>query len=256
MIPELLLEKARQKGTDKDYQAWARQFPSLLSYIYSEYLHGQGVCEFSHVRRVSGGAGIAIKSEYSGVPLTHAEHALIHQKGESVFYPQEWWEQQAISYLTMWVNGVNPPEQEVIKKRKKQEYTVTSAGHLKALELMLVKYFANPKATPIRVTIEKYRENRTKQQNRAMWGVIYRQIIEYYIDNPIDLGRDMIESINFGLDENSIHEMCKRLFNDNLSTRTLNKEQHSAYFERIFRRFDERGYKIKPPVSNNGDNYF
>ena len=90
-----LINKAKQKGSDEEYLEWIRKWPSALTGAYSEFVDGEGRCEAAHVRRASS-SGVAIKPEYSAIPLTRQEHAMQHQKGESIFCPQEWYDQQAI----------------------------------------------------------------------------------------------------------------------------------------------------------------
>ena len=94
---------ARLFGTDADYQAWVRRQPSCISKDYSEWPNGEGRCEYAHVR-TAGAAGTAHKPEYSGVPLTHAEHATQHQKGYSAVHPGglEWFERKAAEYRAKW----------------------------------------------------------------------------------------------------------------------------------------------------------
>ena len=66
---------------------------------------------------MSAGAGVGIKPEYMGVPLTHAEHALQHQQGEAellqqfglghgdVMAAREWFDKKAVEYRTKWVKA-------------------------------------------------------------------------------------------------------------------------------------------------------
>ena len=255
MIPEKLLERAMQKGSDSNYQSWVRKWPSVLTKSYSEFLHGEGRCEYSHVRRVSHGSGMAHKPEYSGLPLTHDEHSLTHNEGESAFYPAEWWEQQAITYLTMWINGVQPPPTKEASPDFSESFYVTSAGHVTAFRLLLEKHFKNPKAKPITITIETTKKKRTTQQNKAQWGCIYRQLVDFYTANPLIFARDMVRSMRFGLDVDSIHEMCKRLFNNGESTRT-NTVAHSGYFKKIQHYFLHKyQHEINPPIKEDGNLY-
>lgn len=89
-------------GTDEQFQDWVRRQPSAVSGEFSEYVNGDGRCEFAHVRR-AGDSGTGYKPKFRGIPLTHAEHALQHQKGESALMPPEKWDQLAAKYRTDWI---------------------------------------------------------------------------------------------------------------------------------------------------------
>ena len=98
-------------NTDKDFQAWVRRQPSCLSGCFSEWQDGEGRCEFAHVRRVSRGGGVGIKPPFSGVPLTHAEHAMQNQYGEAYVLAANgiatedavtWFEAMADEYWERW----------------------------------------------------------------------------------------------------------------------------------------------------------
>lgn len=100
---ERLLTRARAKGTDKEFREWVRRQPSCVSGRFSEYLeNGEGRCIAAHVRR-AGESGIAHKGEYACVPLTHAEHLLQHQKGESALGGKDFFDQQRVRYLMLWI---------------------------------------------------------------------------------------------------------------------------------------------------------
>lgn len=98
-------------NTDKDFQAWVRRQPSCISGCFSEWVDGEGRCEFAHVRRVARGSGVGIKPAFSGVPLTHAEHAMQHQHGEAYVLAANgivaddaaaWFEAKADEYWERW----------------------------------------------------------------------------------------------------------------------------------------------------------
>lgn len=95
-------------NTDNDFIKWVRRQPSCVSGSFSEWVDGEGRCEFAHVRRVSRGSGTGIKPMFSGVPLTHDEHAMQHEKGEAYLLAAygiitddavAWFEAQADEYL-------------------------------------------------------------------------------------------------------------------------------------------------------------
>lgn len=255
MIPDALLHSAKQKGADTEFQAYVRLWPSILTNDYKEWLNGEGRSVFAHHREVSVGSGTGIKPEYCGYPLTQDQHANTHQHGLSYYAPNEWWRKQAILMLTRWVNGVPAPE--LPNRRTREVYTIESAEHLRAFQEMLVPYFKNPKAKPVEVIIQTGKK-RTNAQNRGMWGVIYGDIIKFYINNPKALAGDVVEyvmsckpSIDF------IHEMMKGLCNNGESTAKLKREQHCNYFDRIAHRFMEKySHEVKMPVNDRGYSEF
>lgn len=96
--------------TDEAYKAWVRRQPSCISSQFGEYINGEGRCEYAHVRRAKD-SGTGYKPLFSGVPLTHAEHAMQHQKGEAYTLAAHgiiaddakvWFEQKAVEYLSKW----------------------------------------------------------------------------------------------------------------------------------------------------------
>lgn len=103
----------RWAGGDADYQAWCRGRKSVVS-GRADWADGVARCEYAHVRRVAAGAGVGIKPEYSGVPLTHAEHALQHSQGEAALLAHYgiraddaagWFENKAAECRTEWVKS-------------------------------------------------------------------------------------------------------------------------------------------------------
>lgn len=103
----------RFEMNDKDFQAWVRRQPSCISGDFSEWVDGQGRNEFCHVRRVANGSGMGIKPLFSGVPMTHTEHAMQHQYGEAYLLAAygiitddaaAWFAAQAAAYLDRWEN--------------------------------------------------------------------------------------------------------------------------------------------------------
>ena len=254
MIPEALLEKARMKGTDSEYQAYVRQWPSVLTDNYNEWENGEGRSVYAHVRRVSAGSGVAYKPEYSGVPLSQAQHFNTHQHGESYYNKSEWWERQARRMLTNWINNVAVP---MVEDNNKVVFTLESAEHLRAFQERLEPYFKNPGVKPLELIIRTGKK-RTDAQNRSMWGVIYGDIVKFYAKNPKALASDVVEyvlahkpSIDF------VHDMMKGLCNNGKSTARLKVPEHCSYFERIANRFmDKHKHEVKMPVNKNGYNGF
>jgi len=244
-----LIEKARIKGTDTEYLDWLRCWPSCLSGAYSEVVNGEGKCEAAHVRRVASGAGVAIKPEYSAVPLTHDEHNLQHQKGESAFTSPEWFEREANRYLAMWINGIQPPELKEQKAHFKKEYIIEYPNQIIAIWMLLKKHFLKDNSPKIKLTIQRAVNTRSNKQNRAQWSVIYAQCLDYYKDNPIDLGTDALNSLRFGINVDFIHEMFKRMFLKGKSTAKLSTIESKEYFEKIREYFLHKYYfEIKEPI--------
>jgi len=92
-------------GTDAEFQEWIRRQPSCISGD-QDWIDGlgEGRCECAHVRRVGEGSGTAIKPPYFAVPLTHREHAIQHQHGESALEATEYFEKKATHYRTEWAS--------------------------------------------------------------------------------------------------------------------------------------------------------
>ena len=84
------------------YTAWIQKQRSCISGQFSEWVNGEGRSIACHVERVSRGSGKGIKAKKSLVPMTHAEHALQHQKGETALRPREWFENKADEYFARW----------------------------------------------------------------------------------------------------------------------------------------------------------
>ncbi len=249
MINANLLQKAKTKGTDEEFRAWVRLWPSCLSGAYSEVVDGVGKCEAAHVRR-AGSSGIAYKGEYCCIPLTHDEHAMQHQKGESVFCAPEWYDNQAAKYLTMWINGNKPPRMEEQKTHWKKEYIIEYPGQMVVLWLLLKRHFGRKKAPAIKCTLQRAVRRRSNQQNKAQWGVLYGPALEYYKEHPGDLARDTLDAIKFNITEDFIHEIFKRKFNRGESTAKLSTVQSAEYAEKIRHHFlHGYGYEIPEPIS-------
>lgn len=251
MINPILLEKARAKGTDAEFQAWTRLWPSVLTNDFKEWLNGEGRSVFAHVERVSRGSGKAIKSPYSGLPLTQEQHSNTHQHGESYYEHPEWWERKSIEMLTKWVNGVSHPV--LPEKRTKETYIIESEDHIRAFQEMLTPYFLNPKAKPVEITIQTGKK-RSNKQNRGMWKAVYGGLVDFYSENPLALAKDVVEYVLMHKPScDFVHEIMKGLCNENQSTATLKVQQHCNYFDRIAVRFmDKHKHEVKMPVNEGG----
>lgn len=249
MLNPNLLEKAKAKGTDSEYQEWVRLWPSCLTGAYNTVVHDIGRCEFAHVRRAAE-SGTGYKPEYSGIPLTHEEHAMTHQKGESIFYPSEWYDKQAVRYLTMWINGMSPPDIQEQKRHWKKEYIIESPGHMLALWLLLKKHFKHDKAPAVKCTLQRATPRRSIKQNSAQWSVLYDNALDYYIKHPRDLGTDSLDAIKFGVDKEFMHWIFKQLFNRGQSTAKLSTIESSQYAEKIRHHFlHQHQHEIPEPIS-------
>lgn len=255
MIPDELLEKAKAKGSDKDFATYVRMYPSILTNDFREWLNGDGRSVFAHVERVSHGSGRGIKAEYSGVPLTQEQHANTHQYGESHYAPSEWWEAKAIDMLTKWINGVAIPQ--LPDKRTKESYIIESSNHMNAFKEILEPYFKSDKAEPVQVIIQTGKK-RSKKQNAGMWSIVYGGIVEFYSENPEALAKDVVEYVLMHKPSNNfVHEIMKGLCNNNQSTASLRTQQHCNYFDKIAERFIEKHkHEIQLPINNGGRNEF
>jgi hypothetical protein len=97
----------RAAGTDEEFLEFLRDqkcvYCGKQDLVYET---GEGKCEAAHIRKVSAGAGISIKPEYSAVPLCHEHHALQHKHGASFLMPEEEWQKERIKMLKEWVWSV------------------------------------------------------------------------------------------------------------------------------------------------------
>ncbi len=239
MIPEALIEKAKAKGTTEEYFKWLSYMPSAVTKLYGEYTDGVGRNDPAHFRTVEHGAGTGIKPPYSGIPLTHDEHMLQHQKGCSVIGDKDWWTKQSIKHLTMWINNVKPPEYEDATKRT---FIFEGAGGFVGLWLWAKKYFAG-NGKPLKVTVQET-TLRSNRQNRGQWKPVYDSILEIYDKNPKKFGMDLATyCMKKSHDKDLIHDMMKVLCNYGESTR-MGKEAHCAYFERIQNNFPDHEVRM------------
>jgi hypothetical protein len=108
----------REIGADAAYQEWTRGQKCIIcgDQDWNEST-GEGRCIYAHVRRAS---GMAIKPEYSGVPMCKKHHDLQHQSGEGAAFSvylkvtdpapgafstaraREWFEQKALLNVEEW----------------------------------------------------------------------------------------------------------------------------------------------------------
>lgn len=244
----LLLEKAKQKGTDAQYLAWVRTMPSAITGTYSEWVHGKGRCEAAHVRRASD-AGVAFKPPYSAIPLTHDEHMFQHEKGESIFYPPEWYDKQASRHLAMWINGVHPSEMEESDVWKK-EYTVTAPGFLVALWLLFKKHFRNPNARNIKLTIQPAGDKRSNKQNKYYYGVVIPKAREFFIERGYFVSEKFVHDFlksDIGRYVRYVSLPDGTVKTDILSSTKLTKKEWEEWMEKIRTWFAQYHWHIPLP---------
>lgn len=257
MIDEKLLEKARLKGSEREYLDWLRLWPSCLTDTYSHWDNGIGYCEPSHVDMVELGKGIAHKAEYMATPLTHDEHAELHRSGMNKLATKEFFKEQAIDYLCRWINGVKPPEPEEQKNNWKKEYVIESASRLTGIYLLLKKFFSLRPNQAVKITIQRHVKRRSKQQNKAQWKVIYGHVQEFYEKNPEAFLRDALAWLQLALQRSQlnkdlVHELCKGLHNNGKSTASLSTMESSDYFKEIRSHlFNEYGYDFPEIINPN-----
>lgn len=96
-----LIARAKAKGTEREYLEWLKTQRSALS-GQTSWDGGTAFCEPAHWRTAKH-AGTSQKPEWLAIPLTHDEHALQHQKGQSVIGTRDWWQQQCVKHLELWL---------------------------------------------------------------------------------------------------------------------------------------------------------
>ena len=100
MIQDLIVH-AEAKAPERAYLDWLKTQASAASGGFS-WNDGQPFCEPAHWRTAKY-AGTGQKPKWLAIPLTHEEHALQHQKGQSVIGSRDWWQQQCIEHLQRWL---------------------------------------------------------------------------------------------------------------------------------------------------------
>lgn len=82
-------------GTDEEFLAYLRLQPCA-------YCHSINNVEAAHVRRIANGSGVALKPQYSSIPLCHICHSNQHNHGESIIGTKEWFDKKRIEYVSQW----------------------------------------------------------------------------------------------------------------------------------------------------------
>lgn len=115
----LKVAKKRKKESDRDYLDWLSYQPSCIDGSWNQWDNekGEGRNISCHVRRISGGAGLGKKPDYSAVPMSGDQHNTQSWYGESAclnkYAPKakglwsdleamEFFDEQAAKYLKMW----------------------------------------------------------------------------------------------------------------------------------------------------------
>lgn len=88
-------------GSDDRYLDWLRGQPCAGNAMQCSH-QCVGDIVPAHVRRVSNGAGMALKPRYSAIPLCSSLHQIQHQNGESAIAPTEEWDRQRILHVERW----------------------------------------------------------------------------------------------------------------------------------------------------------
>lgn len=94
LVPQVL----ERIGTDKEFREWLK-----AQSCCAEGQH-EGDVVAAHVRRIANGAGVALKPEYSAIPLCNRHHQIQHQFGESQIGGKEWVDKQRAKYLQTWAS--------------------------------------------------------------------------------------------------------------------------------------------------------
>lgn len=87
-------------GSDDDFRDWIRNQKCWLRQLPDHVCAGDVVA--AHVRRISRGAGVAIKPEYSALPLCDHAHTDQHNYGESAIGGKARIDLASIRYVRRW----------------------------------------------------------------------------------------------------------------------------------------------------------
>jgi hypothetical protein len=87
-------------GTDEDFRAWIRAQKCWLRRMPGHVCSGDVVA--AHVRRISRGAGVAIKPTFSALPLCDGGHTQQHNHGESAIGGKGRVERASTAYVRRW----------------------------------------------------------------------------------------------------------------------------------------------------------
>lgn len=94
----------RAAGSDRQFLAWLR---GLSCWIERKPGHVcAGAIVPAHVRRIASGAGVAIKPEFSAIPLCDGAHRDQHQHGESAIGGRDHVYRARLRYVRRWSAGV------------------------------------------------------------------------------------------------------------------------------------------------------
>jgi len=91
-------------GSDDDYLEWVRHQRCAKCKFTPHWEMSDWIgCEAAHVRRISDGAGVALKPAYSAIPLCHTDHAEQHHVGEAILGGKEAVDRARIKHVQDWV---------------------------------------------------------------------------------------------------------------------------------------------------------
>jgi len=262
MIPPLLLEKAKAKGTDKEFQEYVRQFPCVFTDYYTKKVNGVGKSIYAHYNPVNRVSGMGLKAEYSGVPCLEEVHSvLLHGKGETPNL-KEFLEKETIKYLTWFVNNKRPVDYETFKARKSRTYEIDCPELLDAIVIGLNRFWVDGKKRLMRIKVERATKKRTTQQNAAQW-YLYQQMEKKCLDDPrimgkmaVDYASVLVKRIFAQKDATAaIHEMMKTICLDGKSTTSLDIEDWGEEYAHDIIHYNREklgNNDIVMPVNNEG----
>ena len=123
-------------------------------------------------------------------------------------------------------------------------------GHLYSPELQKDLKRKAVQGIKVSVGIEEYGEKqRSIQQNRYLFGAVYKPILEFYKNNLGSFMLDIMEAMKAELTTEFIHELFKMWFNKGRSTKDLSTVKFNSYFNKIREHFWHK-HKLDLPEPN------
>lgn len=128
-----------------------------------------------------------------------------------------------------------------------KELTISSKHDWAAISMKVQDYFDGG-GKPFHIIMKEGSPQRSIQQNKYQWGVVYKLAVAYYQDNVGDLIRDVLKAVKFEISKDFVHELFKVLFNYKESTAANSTAKEMEYLEKIREHFwHEYHYDIPPP---------